>query len=67
VRWYDLSPYDEKVFWDSCLPQCVNLAVLVIIAKLSDLFGRRFMLILSLITFIVFSAACGASQSLAQL
>ena len=57
----------RKVFWDSCLPKCVYLAVLVIIAKLSDLFGRKFMLILSLITFIVFSAACGASQSLAQL
>jgi MFS family permease len=39
----------------------------VIIAKLSDIFGRRFMLSLSLVTFIIFSAACGASQSLTQL
>ncbi|PSN69770.1 MFS general substrate transporter [Corynespora cassiicola Philippines] len=40
---------------------------LVIIAKLSDIFGRKLMLFLSLFIFIIFSAACGASQSLDQL
>ncbi|KAF2251689.1 putative multidrug resistance protein fnx1 [Trematosphaeria pertusa] len=43
------------------------VGVLVIFAKLSDIFGRKLMLSLSISIFILFSAGCGASQSLTQL
>ncbi|KAI1110903.1 major facilitator superfamily domain-containing protein [Nemania sp. NC0429] len=42
------------------------IAVIVIFAKLSDLVGRKTMLLVSASFFIVFSAACGASQTLDQ-
>ena len=43
------------------------LGVLVIFAKLSDIFGRKLMFITSISVFICFSAGCGAAQSLNQL
>ncbi|KAI1171056.1 putative multidrug resistance protein fnx1 [Nemania sp. FL0916] len=42
-------------------------AVIVNSAKLSDIFGRKALLILSLTLFIAFSAGCAASKSLPQL
>ncbi|KAF1951063.1 MFS multidrug transporter-like protein [Byssothecium circinans] len=43
------------------------VGVLVIFAKLSDIFGRKLLLSLSISTFIIFSAGCGAAQTLTQL
>ncbi|ORX94599.1 MFS multidrug transporter-like protein [Clohesyomyces aquaticus] len=43
------------------------VGVLVIFAKLSDIFGRKLLLCLSISIFIVFSAGCGAAQTLTQL
>ncbi|KAI1863494.1 hypothetical protein JX265_008711 [Neoarthrinium moseri] len=43
------------------------VAVIVIFAKFSDIFGRKPILLLSIAVFIVFSAACSASQTLLQL
>ncbi|KAI0015069.1 MFS general substrate transporter [Xylariomycetidae sp. FL0641] len=40
---------------------------LVIFAKLSDIFGRKFYLLLVLLLFAIFSAACGAAQTINQL
>ncbi|KAF2177889.1 major facilitator superfamily transporter [Zopfia rhizophila CBS 207.26] len=40
---------------------------LTILAKLSDIFGRRTLMSLSLVTFIVFSIACGVARSIVQL
>ncbi|KAI1850144.1 hypothetical protein JX266_004523 [Neoarthrinium moseri] len=42
------------------------IGVIVIFAKLSDILGRKFMLLVSAAFFIIFSAACGASQTLVQ-
>ncbi|KAI0169916.1 major facilitator superfamily MFS-1 [Hypoxylon sp. FL1284] len=42
-------------------------AVIVIFAKFSDIFGRKPMFLLSIIIFIIFSAACSASQTMTQL
>jgi hypothetical protein len=52
---------------DVVLTLTVLIGALVIFAKLSDIFGRKLIISLSLFIFIVFSAACGASQSLEQL
>ncbi|KUJ13244.1 MFS multidrug transporter-like protein [Mollisia scopiformis] len=41
--------------------------LMIIWAKLSDIFGRKPLLLLSLFLFIVFSGACGASRTLVQL
>ncbi|KAH7128161.1 MFS multidrug transporter-like protein [Dendryphion nanum] len=43
------------------------VGALMIFAKLSDIFGRKLFLSLSISIFIVFSAACGAAQTLTQL
>ncbi|KAI1121538.1 major facilitator superfamily domain-containing protein [Nemania abortiva] len=43
------------------------VAVIVIVAKFSDIFGRKAMFVLSTALFIIFSAACSASQTLVQL
>jgi len=40
---------------------------LVIWAKMSDIFGRKSPLILAIFVFAVFSAACGAAQTMTQL
>lgn len=40
---------------------------LIIWAKLSDIFGRKLLVIASLCLFVIFSGACGAAQSITQL
>lgn len=42
-------------------------AVIIIFAKFSDIFGRKPIFLLSTATFIIFSAACSAAQTLTQL
>ncbi|KAJ2971514.1 hypothetical protein NUW58_g9397 [Xylaria curta] len=41
--------------------------ILIIVAKLSDIFGRKPVLLVMVLVFVVFSGACGASQSIRQL
>ncbi|RDL32028.1 uncharacterized protein BP5553_09430 [Venustampulla echinocandica] len=41
--------------------------LVIIWAKMSDIFGRKRLLLVALILFIVFSGACGAAQTLIQL
>ncbi|KAI0886605.1 putative multidrug resistance protein fnx1 [Annulohypoxylon maeteangense] len=43
------------------------VAVIVIFAKFSDIFGRKPIFLLSILIFIIFSAACSASQTIVQL
>ncbi|KAI1503030.1 putative multidrug resistance protein fnx1 [Biscogniauxia marginata] len=43
------------------------IAIIVICAKFSDIFGRKFVFLLSIVLFIIFSAACSASQTMEQL
>jgi MFS family permease len=40
---------------------------LIVFARLSDFFGRKNSIIVALALFTIFSAACGASQSMMQL
>lgn len=46
---------------------CTYIAGLVIWAKLSDLFGRKWTSIWSHLIFVVFSGGCGAAQTMVQL
>ncbi|KAI1078176.1 putative multidrug resistance protein fnx1 [Whalleya microplaca] len=43
------------------------VALIVICAKFSDIFGRKFVFLLSIAIFIIFSAACSAAQTIVQL
>jgi len=43
------------------------LGVLIIYAKLSDIFGRKSFLVLAIAIFVIFSGACGAAQTIDQL
>ncbi|KAI1459634.1 putative multidrug resistance protein fnx1 [Annulohypoxylon moriforme] len=43
------------------------VAVIVIFAKFSDIFGRKLIFLLSIVIFIIFSAACSAAQTIVQL
>ena len=43
------------------------LAVIVVFAKASDIFGRKLIFLFSIAIFIIFSAACSASQTINQL
>lgn len=43
------------------------VAVLIIFAKFSDIFGRKPIFLLSTAIFIIFSAGCAAAQTLTQL
>lgn len=45
----------------------VDLGFLIIIAKLSDIFGRKPLIVFTIIIFVIFSAACAAAQTLTQL
>lgn len=40
---------------------------MIVLAKLSDIFGRKALMCFSLLTFVVFSGACGAAQTIIQL
>lgn len=44
-----------------------TVAVLIIFAKFSDIFGRKPIFLLSTAIFIIFSAGCAAAQTLTQL
>ncbi|KAI0100756.1 putative multidrug resistance protein fnx1 [Nemania sp. FL0031] len=43
------------------------VGVIVICAKFSDIFGRKLLFLSSIVFFIIFSAACSASQTIVQL
>ncbi|KAF2230324.1 MFS general substrate transporter [Viridothelium virens] len=43
------------------------VGVLIVFAKLSDIFGRKTLLLVAIFLFVVFSAACGAAQTIQQL
>ncbi|KAK9413398.1 putative Major facilitator superfamily (MFS) profile domain-containing protein [Seiridium unicorne] len=45
----------------------MDTGVVIIISKLSDIFGRKTILITVVILFAIFSAACGAAQTIDQL
>ncbi|KAI0531883.1 putative multidrug resistance protein fnx1 [Xylaria digitata] len=44
-----------------------RVGVMVILAKLSDIFGRKLIFTMSIAVFVIFSGICGASQTLTQL
>lgn len=43
------------------------VGVLIIFSKLSDIFGRKSFLLIAIAIFVIFSAACGAAQTIQQL
>ncbi|KAH9886888.1 putative multidrug resistance protein fnx1 [Xylariomycetidae sp. FL2044] len=57
----------ENVSWVMTSYLLGYVAVIVISAKFSDLFGRKTLFLISEATFVIASAACGASQTLTQL
>ncbi|KAI2627745.1 putative multidrug resistance protein fnx1 [Hypoxylon sp. NC1633] len=62
----DLSGFQD-VDWVVSSYLLGYVAVIVIFSKFSDIFGRKRMLLLSAFIFIIFSAACSASQTMTQL
>ncbi|KID83966.1 Major facilitator superfamily domain, general substrate transporter [Metarhizium guizhouense ARSEF 977] len=62
----DLGGFDD-VSWVVSSYLLGYVAVIIIFAKFSDIFGRKPIFLLSTTTFIVFSAACSAAQTLTQL
>ncbi|OTA83132.1 hypothetical protein M434DRAFT_36824 [Hypoxylon sp. CO27-5] len=62
----DLSGF-ENVGWVVASYLLGYVAVIVICAKFSDIFGRKLVFILSTVIFVIFSAACSASQTMTQL
>ncbi|RYP64797.1 hypothetical protein DL770_009128 [Monosporascus sp. CRB-9-2] len=57
----------ESVAWVVASYLLGYVAVIVICAKFSDIFGRKPVFLLSIAIFIIFSAACSASQTIIQL
>ncbi|RAH86595.1 MFS general substrate transporter, partial [Aspergillus japonicus CBS 114.51] len=57
----------NKISWISTAYMLGYAGVLVLAAKFSDIFGRKSCLLLGVGLFIVFSAACGAAQTMEQL
>ncbi|KAJ5712783.1 MFS general substrate transporter [Penicillium malachiteum] len=57
----------EKIYWITIAYLLRYGGVLVVCAKLSDIFGRKTCMITSLGIFVVFSAACGGAQTMTQL
>ncbi|KAI1441286.1 putative multidrug resistance protein fnx1 [Annulohypoxylon stygium] len=43
------------------------VGAIVILSNFSDIFGRKLILLISIVVFIIFSAACAAAQTMAQL
>ncbi|KAI1254222.1 hypothetical protein MGN70_004618 [Eutypa lata] len=62
----DLGGFD-KSSWVISAYLLGYVGVLVIFAKLSDIFGRKLILLVVILIFAVFSGACGAAQSIEQL
>lgn len=57
----------DKVYWIIAGYMLGYVGVLVITAKISDLFGRKSSLLVAVGFFIVFSGACGGAQTITQL
>jgi MFS family permease len=62
----DLGSFD-RASWITSAYLLGYVGVLIVWTKLSDIFGRKLLYGISLFLFIVFSAACGAAQTLTQL
>ncbi|KAI1817164.1 putative multidrug resistance protein fnx1 [Poronia punctata] len=62
----DLGGFD-KLSWVLSSYLLGYVAIIVIFAKLGDIFGRKPIFTLSIVLFIIFSAACSASQNITQL
>jgi MFS family permease len=62
----DLGEFD-RASWITSAYLLGFVDVLIVWSKLSDTFGRKLLIGISLVLFIVFSAACGAAQTLTQL
>ncbi|KAI9043094.1 MFS general substrate transporter [Aspergillus affinis] len=57
----------DKVYWIIAGYMLGYVGVLVITAKISDLFGRKSSLLVAVGFFLVFSGACGGAQTISQL
>ncbi|KAI1259681.1 putative multidrug resistance protein fnx1 [Xylariaceae sp. FL1019] len=57
----------ENVAWVIASYLLGYVGIIVIVAKFSDIFGRKIVFMLSLGVFIIFSAACSAAQTMNQL
>ncbi|KAI0010006.1 major facilitator superfamily MFS-1 [Xylariaceae sp. FL0662B] len=62
----ELSGFD-KLSWVVSSYLLGYVAVIIIFAKFSDILGRKPIFMLSIIVFIIFSAACSAAQTITQL
>ncbi|GAP86914.1 putative MFS multidrug transporter [Rosellinia necatrix] len=62
----DLGSF-ENVGWVVASYLLGYVAVIVIFAKFSDIFGRKMVFVISTALFIIFSVACSAAQTLTQL
>ncbi|KAH7329580.1 putative multidrug resistance protein fnx1 [Stachybotrys elegans] len=62
----DLGGFDN-VGWVVASYLLGYIAVIVIFAKFSDIFTRKFIFLLSIAIFTIFSAACAAAQTIVQL
>jgi MFS family permease len=57
----------ETSSWVLSSYQLGYVAVIVIFAKLSDIFGRKFVFVVSIAGFAFFSGGCAAAQTMNQL
>ncbi|PYI00240.1 MFS general substrate transporter [Aspergillus sclerotiicarbonarius CBS 121057] len=57
----------DKIYWITTAYMLGYAGVLVLSAKISDIFGRKTCLLVAVGLFVVFSAACGAAQTMEQL
>ncbi|KAH8685445.1 MFS multidrug transporter-like protein [Tricladium varicosporioides] len=62
----DLNSFSESS-WIISAYMLGYVSMLIIWAKLSDIFGRKCFAVTAVATFTIFSGACGASQSMTQL
>ncbi|KAI0146368.1 putative multidrug resistance protein fnx1 [Xylariaceae sp. FL1272] len=62
----DLGQFD-KTSWVLASYFLGYVSFVVIVSKLSDIFGRKPVYVLSIVTFTLFSGACGAAQTMPQL
>ncbi|XDG05322.1 hypothetical protein ABKA04_004937 [Annulohypoxylon sp. FPYF3050] len=62
----DIGGFDS-VSWVVSAYLLGYVGAIVILSKFSDIFGRKLILLLSIVVFIIFSAACAAAQTMVQL
>jgi len=62
----DLHPFDQTS-WIVSSYLLGYVSMLIIWAKLSDIFGRKSIAVISLLIFILFSGVCGAAHTMTQL